>query len=286
MVQLSSHSESMPSKAQPIEYVFEPIHGSDFSHDGRRLTRPGLRKLRSVVIQRLRQYPYFALVKECPGIENAKDFRRVSKRFGRFSPDFGLWRLLQGKFSSASVTEVKVNPKVATGNRLGTMYSRTSEALEPHTDGSVRPNPNDIVILYCVASDDEGGDTILVPIDEIVAKLGENHYECLCAPVFPFGRHVVPIIERYPGNSTIRYYRTQLAKSVQQKEAELSEASCSALEALDDTLKDQSIHIRFKLQPYDLLFINNKKILHGRTSIGENNNRLLLRGRLFSRDLR
>jgi alpha-ketoglutarate-dependent taurine dioxygenase len=279
---MSSHSKATPSKAQPIEKAIEPIHGFDFSDDGRRFTRLELRKLRSAVNQRLRQPPYFALVKECPGIQNAKDFRRLSKRFGRFPIGFDLRRLLRGKFSSGAVTEVKVDPKVAAENRNATKYSRTSEAMEPHTDGSYRANPHDTVIFYCVSSDDEGGETILVSIDDIVAKLGVDHCQSLCAPVFPFNRQVVPIIEGYPGNNTIRYYQKQLAKSVQQTEADLSVASYCALKALDDTLKDQTIQFRLMLQPCDLLFLNNKKILHGRTILGENSNRLLLRCRMFS----
>jgi alpha-ketoglutarate-dependent taurine dioxygenase len=268
--------------AQPIQKAIEPIHGFDFSDDGRRFTRPGLRKLRSTVNQRLRQPPYFALVKECPGIENAKDFRRVSKGFGRFSPGFDFRRLLRGKFSSGAVTEVKVDSKIAAENRNATKYSRTSDAMEPHTDGSYRAYPHDIVIFYCVASDDRGGETILVSIDDIVAKLGEDHCQSLCAPVFPFNRQVVPIIEGYPGDNTIRYYRKQMMKSVKQTETDLSLASCSALDALNDTLIDQTIQFRFTLQPHDLLFLNNKKILHGRTSLGENSNRLFLRCRMFS----
>jgi alpha-ketoglutarate-dependent taurine dioxygenase len=170
-------------------------------------------------------------------------------------------------------------------SEYGTRYSRTSQALAPHTDGSMGVRPCDIVILYCVAAEDEGGDTILVPLDDIGAKLSEDQYNILRVPTFPFGRKVFPIIETVRGQDTIRYHRTQILKAVQHQGAGLLIGADDTLEALDQALENPSIQVRFKLQPQDLLLINNRKTLHGRTKMSDEGERLLLRARVFSKKL-
>jgi len=157
--------------------------------------------------------------------------------------------------------------------------------MEPHTDGSRRVRPYDIVILYCVAAEEEGGDTILVPLDDIVANLSKDQFHILRAPTFPFGRSVFPIVESLRGQDAIRYYRTQILKSLQHLGAGLLVGADDTLEALDQALEDPSNQVRFKLQPQDLLLINNRKTLHGRTKMSDESERLLLRAQVFSKKL-
>jgi alpha-ketoglutarate-dependent taurine dioxygenase len=265
-----------------LREVMEPLHGFEFARDGHHISRRDLWRLRSAVLGRLCAYPYFALVKDCPGIENRKDFCRVSRSFGRFPPDTARWQRLFGRVPKSPITEIKCNPETAKETKYVTRYSRTSQALAPHTDGSARYRPYDIVIMYCVTADDEGGETILVPLDDVVAKLERDHYEILHASTYPFGKNVFPIIETNRGQDTIRYYSTQMQKSAKLLGEEWLVGAEDSLEALDAALEDPEHQIRLKLQPGDLLFVNNRKTLHGRTKMSSESERLLLRARVFS----
>lgn len=259
------------------------VLGTKFSQSSGRLTSQGLQDLRTEIVEKLSNYPYFALVRDFPGVENANDLTRVVKQFGPFSRSFSLRRFIRGIRSSGRVTEIKIVPDF---NMEGT-NARTSSALEPHTDGSFHKDPFELVVLYCVESDGEGGDSIVIALDDIVERLDEDDYRALKAPVFPFGDNVVPVIGGAGGKETIRYYRTQLEMQLSRREGsfELAEGSNAALKALDQAMDDASIHFRFHLEPRDLLFVNNKKAVHARTGFSDDSSRLLLRARVCCREL-
>ena len=128
------------------------IEGTTLSQSSGRLNGRGLRELRTVVVEKLSSYPYFALVRNFPGVENSKDLTRVVKEFGAFSRTFSLRNFLRRLRSSGPVTEIKIVP----GFDMEGTYARTSRALEPHTDASFHAHPFELVVLYCIESDGAG----------------------------------------------------------------------------------------------------------------------------------
>ena len=190
---------------------------------------------------------------------------------------------MRGARSSGRITPVAIDHTFKKEGTLG----RTSSALEPHTDASFEEDPFNLVLLYCVRSDGEGGDSLIITADDIVENLTAEAHQALKSPVYPFGKYVVPVIGEADGAQTIRYYRTQLDLQMSRRKDdgfELSQESRDALTTLDTTMRDLSIQFRFHFEPRDLLFVHNKRAVHGRTSFSEDSSRLLLRGRVYCRD--
>ena len=77
------------SGAEPLQLSDQTlIHGSAFAQASGRLTGQGLRDLRAKVVAKMQTYPYFAVIRDFPGVENAKDLTRIAKKFGPFSRTF------------------------------------------------------------------------------------------------------------------------------------------------------------------------------------------------------
>ena len=53
----------------------------------------------------------------------------------------------------------------------------------------------------------------------------------------------------------------------------LSSDQLQALDALDDTLKREDLRVEFRLRPGDMLWVNNRWILHNRTAFEDDDAR-------------
>lgn len=257
------------------------------SLDGVRITRFGPRNLRAEVETRLRRYPYFALIRGCEGLDSVRELYRLALRFGRFRDRMTAKKWIKDTFVKPPIADVKINTAAKLINDAATRYSQTSIALEPHTDGSFKPVPFDILMLFTVQADaGRGGETILVAIDSILDRLDAETRARLSEPVYPLGASDRRILEPGAGVGTIRYYRSQMMLEVERRGTPLPGHSASALARLDEILADPSAQFRFRLEPGDLLFVNNHKTLHGRTALAPDSRRLLHRCRLYAEDIR
>ena len=112
-----------------------------------------------------------------------------------------------------SFEKIEINPEAANISSTGTHVSRSSDALEPHTDSSSILRPHEIVAFQFVRTDLLGGESVLIPLDDLIENLDDNIVQCLQMPIFPFGGGNFPIISNRNGRYSIRYYRKQIVKS-------------------------------------------------------------------------
>ena len=183
--------------------------------------------------------------------------------------------------SRLGATRVTVNPKASSVEDAVTRYSRTTIALEPHTDSSQSQNPHSIVIFGMSRPDEIGGESQLVVIDELLALLDGKTTDLLRQPIWPLGNRPKSILEtnRSTGETRISYYRKQLERSLELG-ASLSQQQLAALSTLDATITRLAEQRSFRLEKGETLLINNHKVLHGRTALAEDSNRLMIRYRL------
>ena len=119
--------------------------------------------------------------------------------------------------SRLGATRVTVNPKASSVEDAVTRYSRTTIALEPHTDSSQQRNPHSIVIFGMSRPDDTGGETQMVVVDELLPLLDSETIKLLREPIWPLGKKPKSILGSEPGSHDIRirYYRKQLGRGLE-----------------------------------------------------------------------
>lgn len=153
----------------------------------------------------------------------------------------------------------------------------TMEALAPHTDNPYRATPPDIQVLACRAAAAEGGETVIVDglavvealrraAPDMVATLATTPVRFAwesagvaleaCAPVIAFG--VGGDIERLRVND--RALREVLGDPAQRQ------IWRAAYRALQDLIAEGAYTVRLTLRPGDVLLLDNRTILHGRTA--------------------
>ncbi|MGK7947738.1 MAG: hypothetical protein AB4368_02750 [Xenococcaceae cyanobacterium] len=66
--------------------------------------------------------------------------------------------------------------------------------LEPHTDSTYMNIPHNLVAFQCIVADKVGGESIMIPIKDILPQIENENLELLKSPVFPFGKNLYPII--------------------------------------------------------------------------------------------
>lgn len=164
--------------------------------------------------------------------------------------------------------------------------STTRDEFALHTDSTPLVHPHDYVLLGCqVASPDGGGESRLVHLEALGAALGDEVLDTLAEPVFPFplndpaegtGVRRAAVLE---GRERIRYRRDALDRGIALEG--IDEGPRRALEALDDVLADESLQVAFTLEPGEVLVLDNRRVLHGRTAIRPGAERVLRRLKVF-----
>jgi hypothetical protein len=174
--------------------------------------------------------------------------------------------------------------RIASSDGPPTDLSETAAEFAAHTDSTFLRNPHDLLALACVHSDGSGGRSFLIEVDAIVAALDPEDVAALSEPVFPFwlndplyglGRHDAPILGEY-GAGTARYRRDVVAGLL----ADSGRArAChrAAMQRLDSLLDACAAHEQICLAPGQFLLFDNRRLFHGRTPLGSNTARALLR---------
>ncbi len=152
--------------------------------------------------------------------------------------------------------------------------------LEPHTDSTYMNIPHNLVAFQCIVADKVGGESIMIPIEDILPQIENENLELLKSPVFPFGNNLYPIITGTPGDEEIRYYREQIERILELETFSLADKYRAAIDTLDTVLQQPGCSMQFPLQPGQILFMHNRKVLHGRTGFSLTSDRLLYRVRL------
>lgn len=184
-----------------------------------------------------------------------------------------------GGTGKLSVTRVRVNPEQAERNDAVTRFSRTHLAMPLHTDTAYSPHPHSLVAFEMVRPDPEGGGQSLIrPVADVVARLDAETLRILREPRFDFGRGELPVVWGEPGRESMRYYSAQIAKGMDAVGAD--DPRRGALARLDAVLDAFAAEPGFALAAGDTLLLNNHKIFHGRTAFLPNSDRLIMRYRV------
>ncbi|MEO0436179.1 MAG: TauD/TfdA family dioxygenase [Pseudomonadota bacterium] len=229
------------------------------------------------VIKGLREPPYYVVVRTTAPTEDYSLTIGICRTVANTLPH------RQGTTAESrnkvSLTKVRINPDSANKVSQTTNYSRTNQPLTLHTDSSFKAAPQELVAFQMVRDDAVGGDTIMLPIERILSRLTEDEVRTLARSVFPFSKQDLPVFWTNNGVPRIRYYRAQLENADM---GAVPEEGKSALDRLDEILGEESIMDRFHLQAGETLFLNNLKVMHGRTGFAGDSNRLMYRVRMYA----
>lgn len=132
--------------------------------------------------------------------------------------------------------------------------------------------------------DADGGDSLLAPIENVIAALDDEIQQILAQPAFPFGPGAFPILWQRDGTPNIRYYRSQI-DSAREAGSSLNARGLEALNSLDAALCRNDIVFQFHAEPGETVYIHNTKVLHGRTGFSEQSDRLMYRLRAHAANL-
>ncbi|NEQ99603.1 MAG: hypothetical protein F6K30_23355, partial [Cyanothece sp. SIO2G6] len=145
------------------------------------------------------------------------------------------------------------------------------------------------VAFQCIIPDQSGGESIIIPIEDVLPQLDTDTLKCLQEPVYPFGVNAYPVLTgdltgtSETGTSEqvgIRYYRAQLDHIEMTGRSPLSPASLNALTVLDERLGKPEQFTQLHLEAGEIVFMHNQKVLHGRSGFSPDSDRLLYRIRL------
>ncbi|MFI9235607.1 TauD/TfdA family dioxygenase [Streptomyces sp. NPDC053079] len=149
-----------------------------------------------------------------------------------------------------------------------------------HSDSPMLPHPHAYLGLLCVRPSPNGdGQTVLVRAADIATELaGQNLLQPLRDPCYPFAvpqgpgaerSEVIthPIIAMSEEGTTVRYCPVRVAAGVQLAGHALDSEHLDALHTFERTLQRPDLTAVFMLRAGDLLLLDNRRLLHGRTDV-------------------
>lgn len=172
-----------------------------------------------------------------------------------------------------------VQPEYSNDEDVSKTFSQTSEEASMHTDTQYSPSPEKYFGLFCLRADVLGqgtsriikGSTLLRTLydkhgQDILDTLGQP-FPFLVPPVFANNLEGKVEVTWAPiaDVDKIRYRRDTLQRALQLPGVSITSQQAEALICLENTLKDlpkTEIH----LKAGDALFVNNHRVLHGRTA--------------------
>lgn len=239
-----------------------------------------LRTVAKAIGTALSTYPHFVVVSGYPAIADRTNLVALCQSVGAIATHSINGNTKPSRPRKVSFTTVQIDPTKATAAGGVTQYSRTHLPLPPHTDSSYMARPHELVAFQCIASDQTGGNSIMLPVKDLLPQLDRSIVELMRSPVYPFGKHTYPLLVGESGHELMRYYQAQVEHSVTAETTALAAPYRAVLEALDSVL-DQAYHsYQFHLQPGQIVLMHNHRVLHGRTGFEPGSDRLLYRVRL------
>ena len=177
----------------------------------------------------------------------------------------------------------------------GGRYHQSKEGGSFHTDSPHWEQVPDFVGLYCINPAKKGGESKFVSVYSVHNKMLKEHKHFLemLYEQFHFDKRrgeyepdkpltsVKPIFA-YDGNQLkCRYIRDYLNDGHKIQNIPLSKEQIEALDIFDKIIHDENLAITYGLQQNDMVFFNNDRVMHGRTSFedfeDEEKKRLMIR---------
>ena len=239
-----------------------------------------LEELALSICAALSNYPHYVIVNDYPPIKDRTNLVNLCKAILAVSSGLNVSEFCSQNKEKVSFTTVRIDGEESTSRGRVTRYSRTHLALPPHTDSSYMEFPHELVAFQCIVADNKGGESIMIPVEDILPWIDDGMAELLRAPVYPFGDEPYPILSGDKGDEEIRYYRAQIERILEAGAPPLSDEHRAAIETLDAVLQQSDRFSQFHLQPGQIVFMHNNKVLHGRKGFPQESDRLLYRVRL------
>ncbi len=229
------------------------------------------------IVRCLLHYPYYCVI-QSPGAPEDEDILpRLAKMVATFGTDsFDDACLSKG----GSLARVSIRGGTATSLDGISRVSLSHLPLIPHTDSTHMKAPHQLVAFQCVRPDSKGGETRIVPVDDILRELGETEADLLREPVYPFGDDRRAVLAGGTTDPQIRYFDGEVGPEAVESNDGLSFRYRWALKAMDSVLREDFAGHRFRLKAGQILFMNNVKVLHGRSGFANDSDRLLFRVRM------
>jgi alpha-ketoglutarate-dependent taurine dioxygenase len=161
----------------------------------------------------------------------------------------------------------------------GARFSVTSYESSFHTDSSFVERVVDYVGLLCLQTAKSGGVNMIVSGYTVYRELEERHPEALATLRRPF--HIdrrggvragegptvpLPVIEVNGAGLVFRYLRYWIEAGHQKAGVPLTREQVAALDTLDAVTQRRELWAEFALRRGDMLFLNNRWLLHNRTA--------------------
>src|SRR3989344_5322860 len=178
--------------------------------------------------------------------------------------------------------------------KTGGRYHQTNEGGSYHTDSPQWKYVPDYIGLFCVNPAKKGGSSKLLStyaIHNEFLKDKKNLLKILYGQ-FHFDKRgeynknesptvFEPIFEYKDGRLNFRYLRDYIDDGHKIQNQPLSDLQIAALDYLDEITKNEDLTLSYDLKESDMIFFNNHRIVHGRTSFedyeDENLKRCLIR---------
>lgn len=213
----------------------------------------------------------FALLRGLPLGQWSKDRARLA------AWGIGTWI---GTHVSQTVQGARlVDVSDVTGQEPSPRQYKTSQELRLHMDPA-----SDIIGLACVQDAKAGGESVLTSAvavhnamlaqrPDLLALLYQGFYWHRFGEGRPedgpFTRERVPVFARENGQLSCRYVRSPIAAGHKEAGVPLTDAEIEALDVLDKLCASPELRLAFRMQPGDLLLLNNLTVLHARTQFDD-----------------
>lgn len=170
-----------------------------------------------------------------------------------------------------------------------------SIVINPHTDSTDWPKPNDVTILECIESDINcEGKTRVVAIKDVINLMHMQHMddiiEVLCSKPIPFeisntfggGVQYFNILSK--GSSSedykVRYIKENIESCIEKYGLHPPPDIIAAVATLTKIIQEKGWYGEALLKSGDLLLFDNLRVLHWRTPLPPSSNRYLRRIKL------
>lgn len=161
----------------------------------------------------------------------------------------------------------------------GTDLSSTGARFPLHTDSTFLPRPHAAVALGCARAARTGGRSFVVRVADVCERLDDATLAALAEPAYPFimrdGEQparveLQAVLEPgHPAGPAARYRGDVVEMAARASGVELEDRHRRALQAVATVLEDEALRSTFTLGAGDVLLLDNRHALHGRSAIDE-----------------
>ena len=209
----------------------------------------------------------FVLLRGLPLAQWSKDRARLA------SWGLGTWL---GNHVSQTVQGARlVDVTDVTGKEPSPRQYRTSQELRLHTDPA-----SDLIGLACVQDARSGGESVITSAiavhnamlaqrPDLLQLLHDGFHWHRFGEGRPgdgvFTQELTPVFGLEQGRLSCRYVRSPIAAGHKEAGVPLTDAQLEAMDLFDRLASSPELRVAFRMQPGDLLMVNNLAVLHART---------------------